>query len=193
MPDFVTPFDQPSQFDPKPRAIVAGGLRFPSFGALGPRREPPSIWHALWRGARGRCAACDDAWLFAKFLKPVDRCPSCGQEWSLHNADDFPPYIVILVVGHIVVTGMITVETGFHPPMWVHTAIWIPLIVVLSLVLLQPVKGAVIAYQWWYGMSGFGVRNGLEAVTSDASSGARSEQIRPQLAKASSASTIDRV
>jgi uncharacterized protein (DUF983 family) len=37
----------------------------------------------------------------------------------------------------------------------VHAALWIPLTIGLSVGLLQPVKGAVVALQWFAGMHGF--------------------------------------
>ena len=50
---------------------------------------------------------------------------------------------------------MLAVETAFSPPYWVHMAIWTPLIIVLALGLLQPVKGAIVAWQWANRMHGF--------------------------------------
>jgi len=41
-------------------------------------------------------------------------------------------------------------------PMWLHMAIWPALTVMLALALMQPVKGAVVAYQWARRMHGFG-------------------------------------
>jgi len=116
---------------------------------------PDTIFTALWRGLRSQCPSCGRARLFGAFLKPVVRCPGCRQDMSHQRADDFPPYIVILLLGHLIVPGMASVEMNFHPPMWVHLAAWLPLVLLLGIGLLQPVKGAVIAYQWWHGMGGF--------------------------------------
>ena len=118
-------------------------------------KRPHSLFDAIRRGFIGRCPACDRAKLFDAFLKPMQMCPSCGQDWSHQRADDFPPYIVILVLGHVLVPSMAAVETEFHPPIWVHLTLWLPLALLLGVGLLQPVKGAVIAYQWWCGMGGF--------------------------------------
>lgn len=121
-----------------------------------------TVWHALWRGARGRCPACDAAPLFPTFLKPVELCSACGEDWTRHNADDLPPYIVILVIGHVVVTGMTLVGVTAYPPMWVQLTIWLSMIVALAVGLIQPVKGGVIAFQWWHRMGGFEHRRTLE-------------------------------
>lgn len=155
MPDFMTPFDR--QSDHRAELQVADVLRGAGARIIDtePASDPPTIWAALWRGARNRCPACGASALFAKFLKPVQRCCVCEEDWTRHNADDFPPYIVILVIGHVIVTGMTALEVAFHPAMWVQMAIWLPAVVALAVGLIQPVKGGVIALQWWHRMGQF--------------------------------------
>ncbi|WP_342341743.1 DUF983 domain-containing protein [Croceibacterium atlanticum] len=107
------------------------------------------------RGVRGRCPRCNGAELFRKWLKPVDHCRACGQDWSLHTADDFPPYISIFVTGHLLAPLMIMLVLDFGLSTLATAAILIPLASVLMLGMLQPAKGAVIAYQWWLGLGEF--------------------------------------
>src|SRR5262245_53638000 len=92
------------------------------------------IWSAVWRGWRGRCPHCGQGSLFRAFLKVRDACPVCHEEFHHQRADDAPSYFVILIVGHIVVFGVLAVETEFAPPYWVHVALWIPVTFGLSLV-----------------------------------------------------------
>ncbi len=99
--------------------------------------------------------------MFGKFLKVNDRCSVCGEELCHHRADDLPAYIVMLIVVHVIVTLLLIVEATYEPPFWVHAALWFPLTIALSLALLQPVKGVVVALQWKLGMHGFGARPGL--------------------------------
>jgi uncharacterized protein (DUF983 family) len=117
-----------------------------------PRRDTRT---ALLRGLRGRCPNCGQGHLFRAYLKVVDRCAVCGEDFHHHRADDAPAYFVILIVGHIVVPLVLVVEETFAPPYWVHFALWFPLIIVLALGLLQPVKGAIVAWQWAHFMHGF--------------------------------------
>jgi len=93
--------------------------------------------------------------MFRAFLKVADRCEVCGEELFHHRADDFPAYIVILIVGHLLVPTALSVETNFAPPYWVHLVLWGPACLILTLGLLQPVKGAIVALQWSMGMHGF--------------------------------------
>jgi uncharacterized protein (DUF983 family) len=110
---------------------------------------------AIWRGFSGHCPHCGKGRLFRAFLKVADQCPACGEALHHHRADDFPAYIVIVIVGHIMVPLMLLVETHFAPPTWVHMTLWPTAVLVLGLALLQPVKGAVVGLQWQLGMHGF--------------------------------------
>jgi len=93
--------------------------------------------------------------MFTSFLKVADYCPACGEELFHQRADDFPAYLDILLVGHTVVPFALLVETEYAPAMWLQLAAWVPITIGLSLGLLQPIKGAIIAMQWFGGMHGF--------------------------------------
>lgn len=111
---------------------------------------------AVGRGLRQRCPACGRGHLFRAFLKPVDRCEACGEDLHHQRADDLPPYITITIVAHIVGGGILLTEKYADWPVWVHIAIWPTLTVLLSLLLMQPVKGGVVGLQWALRMHGFG-------------------------------------
>ena len=93
--------------------------------------------------------------MFHKFLKVSDACPHCGEELHHHRADDFPAYLVIAIVGHILVPIVLSVETHIAPPVGVSMVLWPSIALVMALSLLQPVKGAVVAVQWFGGLHGF--------------------------------------
>jgi uncharacterized protein (DUF983 family) len=114
-----------------------------------------SLAIALWRGVRGRCPNCGKGRLLHKYLKVPPTCSFCAEELHHHRADDFPAYLVVAIVGHIVLPLLLWVEIRFAPDYWVHMAIWLPLTIFLSLVLLPIVKGGIIALQWHIGMHGF--------------------------------------
>lgn len=109
----------------------------------------------LGRGWSGKCPACGKGRLFGKYLKVERACGECGEEFFHHRADDFPAYIVILVLGHVLVPLVIEVEMSFSPPMWVHALLWLPLACLTTYLMLPRVKGAIVAYQWRKGMHGF--------------------------------------
>ncbi len=110
---------------------------------------------AMRGGIRCRCPRCGEGPLFRKWLKPVDRCSACGQDWSLQRADDFPAYVSILVTGHLLAPLLV------DPRRWI-TQLSVPVDALPSscrwrwrcmLGLLQPAKGAIIAAQWWFGLA----------------------------------------
>ncbi len=99
----------------------------------------------LWRGLAGRCPHCGEGRMFRAFLKVVDRCDACGEELHHHRADDFPAYLVIVIVGHLVVPLILHVEMAYEPAYWIHAAMFLPLTIALALLLIQPMKGLVVA------------------------------------------------
>lgn len=117
--------------------------------------EKRNLWNAMLRGCCGRCPNCGEGKLFRAFLKTADCCSECGQEFSHHRADDLPAYLVIVVVGHIMVPLALWIETNFSPSVALQLSIYLPLTLIFSLLLLQPVKGAVVGLQWALRMHGF--------------------------------------
>ena len=119
--------------------------------------EPPRpVWPAVRRGLKGRCPHCGEGRLFSRFLKTAATCESCGEDLHHHRADDLPPYLTIVIVGHLVVPLVLYVEKTFHPEVWIQMTAWLPLTLALTLALLQPIKGGVVGLQWANRMHGFG-------------------------------------
>lgn len=121
--------------------------------------DEPTVSQALLRGMRCTCPSCGEGKLFRRFLKVTDTCSVCGEALHHHRADDMPAYIVMSIVGHVVIALVFWIE--FRQGGWptsLHLAVWLPLTVLLSLALLQPVKGFIVALQWSFRMHGFGAR-----------------------------------
>lgn len=131
-------------------------------GPLATSYLPHALSEGMMRGVRGKCPRCAGAPLFAKFLKPVARCRACGQDWSLHQADDFPPYVSIFLTGHLMAPVIIALAMETSVPLWVMMAIALVLASLLMISLLQPAKGAIIAMQWWLGLAGFAGASGKD-------------------------------
>ena len=110
---------------------------------------------ALINGARCRCPKCGEGKLFRAYLKVNDRCPACGEEFFHHKADDLPPYISIVIVGHIIVGLMLHLEMEYAiAPIW-YVVTMVPAALILPLVTLPSIKGFVVALQWANRMHGF--------------------------------------
>ena len=79
--------------------------------------EAPRDWkQAIGRGFRCRCPACGEGKLFGKFLKVKPECGKCGAEFLGHRADDLPPYITIMIVGHVIVPLFLVFERSTNWP-----------------------------------------------------------------------------
>lgn len=117
---------------------------------------PREVWPAVRRGLKQKCPACGEGALYRKYLKVVDACPRCGEELHHHRADDAPPYFVMLITGHVIVGGILVAERIWAPETWVHLAVALPTLLIMSLWLLPRVKGALVGLQWALRMHGFG-------------------------------------
>lgn len=118
--------------------------------------EKRNFGQAFMRGLTCRCPRCGEGKMFRAFLKVADNCNVCGEDLRHHRADDAPAYFVIVILGHILVPLVLAVESNFEWSYALHALVWTPLSLLLTLALLPPVKGAIVASQWALRMHGFG-------------------------------------
>lgn len=118
--------------------------------------EQRSTSQAMWRGTLCRCPHCGQGKMFRAYLKVADQCDVCGEELSHHRADDFPPYIAIMIVGHLLVGIMMHMDMVWHVNPMTYLLSMIPLAVILPLAMLPSIKGAIVGLQWATRMYGFG-------------------------------------
>jgi uncharacterized protein (DUF983 family) len=82
-----------------------------------------------------RCPQCARGPLFAGFLKVVDRCAVCGFDFTRLNTGDGAAIFIMQIAGGIVVFGALFVQVA------------LPLVAALSIGLMRPGKGVMIALQ----------------------------------------------
>jgi uncharacterized protein (DUF983 family) len=116
-------------------------------GPIKPDATQPARIHAIRAGLLCRCPNCGKGRLFSGFLKVVDTCAVCGFDFTRLNTGDGAAIFVMQIAGGIVVFSALFVEIAWSPPMWVHLVIFLPLVLILSLGLMRPGKGAMIALQ----------------------------------------------
>ena len=95
-----------------------------------------------------KCPACGKGKLFSGFLDVQPVCTECGQDLKSIDSGDGPAVFVIFIVGFIVIGLCFWVQFTFNPPFCLQLVIWIPMIIILSLGLLRPLKGLMIALQY---------------------------------------------
>ena len=96
-----------------------------------PRSWPPLSPFATGLGCK--CPRCGRGRLLKGLLDVRETCDVCGLDLSPHDTGDGATVFVILFLGAV------------EPPIWVHLALWIPTISILSVALLRPFKCVLIA------------------------------------------------
>jgi len=99
-------------------------------------------------GLRSRCPRCGEGHLFKGFLTVADHCDSCGLSYDFADSGDGPAILIMFPVGTIVVLLWLITDAMFHLPAVVHLMLWLPAVVIFSLLLLRPFKGVLIAMQY---------------------------------------------
>lgn len=110
--------------------------------------QPSAGGLPIGRGLAGRCPRCGEGHLFQGFLSLRARCEKCGLDYSFADSGDGPAVFVILIGGFIVVFAAMVTEIVYQPPYWVHAALWLPLIVIVTIAPLRLIKGLLIALQY---------------------------------------------
>jgi len=103
---------------------------------------------AILHGLCGRCPRCGEGKLFVGFLTLAPRCERCGLDYSFADSADGPAFFVMSISGFIVVFAALAVEVLYQPPFWLHAVLWLPLILITTLLPLRPAKGLMIALQY---------------------------------------------
>jgi uncharacterized protein (DUF983 family) len=94
------------------------------------------------------CPRCGKGKLFQGFLTLRPRCDICGLDYGFADAGDGPAVFIMFLAGAIVVGAALITEILYQPPYWVHAVLWLPLILLLTLGPLRPMKGLMIALQY---------------------------------------------
>ena len=77
----------------------------------------------------------------------VERCRACGFDFTRLNTGDGAAVFVMQIAGAPVVFGALYVQIAYSPPIWAMLVVALPLVAGLSLGLMRPGKGVMIALQ----------------------------------------------
>ena len=102
----------------------------------------------LKTGLSGSCPRCGRGKLFDGYLTVAPRCNSCGLSYAFADGGDGASWFVMLFVCVVGVGSILGVEVAYSPPFWVHALIAVPLLIILPMLLLRPVKGVLLCQQW---------------------------------------------
>lgn len=102
----------------------------------------------IGRGLAGRCPRCGKRSMFHGYLTLKPACEDCGLDYAFADAGDGPAVFIILFAGFVVVGGALAVEFAYRPALWVHAALWLPVLLIVTLWPLRAMKGLMIALQF---------------------------------------------
>jgi uncharacterized protein (DUF983 family) len=103
---------------------------------------------AMLAGLSGACPRCGEGKLFQGFLTVRPRCEACGLDYSFADSGDGPAVFIMFFAGFVVVGAALVTEIVYQPPFWLHAVLWLPLILIVTLGPLRPMKGVMIALQY---------------------------------------------
>lgn len=106
--------------------------------------------HPAVSGILGRCVDCGTGKLYSGYLKLAPRCTVCGCDFEKASAEDAPVTGILVLVGGIGMAGVIFSVVATSLPTWAILAIWFAVVIVLSVAILPPLKGALIGMQHHY-------------------------------------------
>ena len=101
-------------------------------------------------GLSCRCPRCGKGRLFSGFLTLRPNCEACGLDFAFADSGDGPAVFVVFLAGAIVVACALVTEVRYEPPLWLHALLWGPLILITTLAPLRPMKGLMIALQYYH-------------------------------------------
>jgi uncharacterized protein (DUF983 family) len=106
--------------------------------------EPSILSAAL----RCRCPRCGQGKLFTGLLTLRPACLVCGLNFNQSDTGDAGAVGVIMVLGAVVVVLAFWVDFTFMPPLWVHAILWPLVTIPLAILIIRPVKAALVAAQY---------------------------------------------
>ena len=126
---------------------MKGGSKPPFSFESGPVTTDRSTPSPALMGLKGCCPSCGKGRLFAGYLTLRPRCETCGLDFAFADSGDGPAFFVMSIVGIVVVALALWVEFTYEPPLWLHMVMWSALAIGLSLALVRPAKGLMVALQ----------------------------------------------
>lgn len=113
-----------------------------------------ALFRCMARGFAKRCPNCGRGAVVTGYLRPSAGCRACGEGYDHIRTDDLAPWISIMILGHLLLPAIISVERLWGPPFWLHLLIWIPVAVEAIVVLLPHAKGMALGLMWGLNIRG---------------------------------------
>jgi uncharacterized protein (DUF983 family) len=116
--------------------------------AAGPAHVAPPP--PIATGLRGRCPRCGKGRLFAGFLKLAPRCEVCGLDYGFADPADGPAFFAMTIMSFPVLGFALWYDAAYQPAWWGHLLVSLPLLLLLCVAPLRPLKGWLVCSQYYY-------------------------------------------
>lgn len=94
------------------------------------------------------CPSCMEGKIYCGLLEVNEKCLKCDFALKKHDAGDGPAFFAMFFASVIVVLLSLFIDNIFMLPMWLHGALWTPLIIFLSIYFLRVTKSFLIYKQY---------------------------------------------
>lgn len=101
-------------------------------------------------GPRGKCPRCGQGSIFDGFLTLKKECPVCGLDLEFADAADGPAFFVMLVAAVPVLGFALWMVLSVEASYWLTAILTVPLLVLLCVLPLRPLKGWLVASQYYH-------------------------------------------
>jgi uncharacterized protein (DUF983 family) len=110
-------------------------------------QQPPII-----TGIKGRCPRCGEGHLFrpGTFLKIAAKCEVCGLNYSFADPADGPAFFSMMVMAFPATGFALWLDMKYEPPVWVHLLTSLPVLLILCVLPLRPLKGWLVCSQYYH-------------------------------------------
>lgn len=97
---------------------------------------------------RSACPRCGKGHLFNGFLTVAPRCDVCDLDFSFSDPADGPAFFVMMTTAVPATAFGIWLGLAYSPPLWVHLAVTLPVVLIASTLPLRFFKGWLVASQY---------------------------------------------
>ncbi|GAB4361079.1 MAG: DUF983 domain-containing protein [Oricola sp.] len=101
-------------------------------------------------GPAGKCPRCGQGSIFKSFIGLKERCDVCGLDLTFADAADGPAFFVMLIASVPVLGIVLWLVLGVGLSYWLTAILAVPLIIVFAILPLRPVKGWLVASQYYH-------------------------------------------
>jgi uncharacterized protein (DUF983 family) len=107
----------------------------------------PSHWQ---RALRCKCPRCGEGNLYQSSygLTVNSMCSYCHLDFLKNDSADGPAVFLIFLLGFLIVPIAVIVDFHYHWPIKTHLFVWSSLMVIMTVLLLRPLKSFVIGIQF---------------------------------------------